>query len=217
MPWRNGAREVAVLISGPRPISPEGLKGKALSARPEGVTFDAAGRRHRLYDGFANMGEPYRTAGEEHRVDVFSGQSRLREADLDSGRDAPGQLPCMADKIGAADGGAEAWRDPFQRDFSLALVGQSDLGFLDLHCQRVAALFVDHTHQPIEQDRLTGLVPNLTDIGDHLRLIHTIDVRPGGEVVEIMRGHVEPGALHGASEAEQRHDDAETELTIEIR
>jgi hypothetical protein len=164
-----------VLILAPRPISSEGLKGEALSDRSEGVTFDDAGRRHRLDDRFADMGEPYRTAGEEHRVDVFSGQSRLRKADLDSGRDTLGQLSCMADKIRAADGGGEAWRDPFQRDFSLARVGQGDLGFLDIHCQRVAALFVDHTYQPIEQDRFAGLVPNLTDMaitcGSYMRLM----------------------------------------------
>ena len=45
-----------------------------------------------------------------------------------------------------------------------ARVGQRNLGFLDLHRQRVAALFVDHAHQPIEQFGLTGLVPDLTDV-----------------------------------------------------
>src|ERR1700692_2935903 len=35
--------------------------------------------------------------------------------------------------------------------------------------------------------------------------------------MEIARGHLEPGALHGAAEAEQRHHDAETELAIEVR
>ncbi len=34
--------------------------------------------------------------------------------------------------------------------------------------------------------------------------------------MEITRGHLQPGAFHGAAETEQRHDDAETELAIEI-
>ena len=34
--------------------------------------------------------------------------------------------------------------------------------------------------------------------------------------MEIARGHLQPGAFHGAAEAEQRHHDAETELAIEI-
>ena len=80
----------------------------------------------------------------------------------------------------------------------------------------MAALFVDHAHHPVEQFRLAGLAPDLTDIGDHARFVHAVDAGPGGEVVEIARWHVEPGALHGAAEAEQRHDDAEAELAVEI-
>ena len=34
--------------------------------------------------------------------------------------------------------------------------------------------------------------------------------------MEITRGHVEPGALHRAAEAKQRHDDAKAELPVEI-
>ncbi len=162
------------------------------------------------------MGEPHRAAGQEHGVDIVCGQSRLRETDLDAGRDALGQLPCMVDEIGAADGGVQAGRDPFQRDVGLPRVGQRNLGFLDLHRQRVAALFIDHTHQPIEQVRLTCLAPNLADIRHHARFVHAVDAGPGREVVEITRRHLEPGALHGAAEAEQRHDDAEAELAVEI-
>ena len=77
-----------------------------------------------------------------------------------------------------------------------ALVRQRDLGVLDLHRQRMAALFLDHAHQPVEQFRLAGLLPDLADIGEHARLVHPVDARPGGEVVEIARGHIEPGALH---------------------
>src|SRR5882724_2569635 len=96
---------VPQLISVPRPISSQRLEGEALADRAEGVAFDDAGRRHRLGDRLADMGEPHRTAGQEYGVDVVSGQSRLREADLDAGRDALGQLPGMVDKIGAADRG----------------------------------------------------------------------------------------------------------------
>ena len=158
---------------------------------------DDADRRHRLGDRLADMGEPHRAAGQEHGVDIVCGQSRLRETDLDAGRDALGQLPCMVDEIGAADGGVQAGRDPFQRDVGLPRVGQRNLGFLDLHRQRVAALFIDHTHQPIEQVGLTCLAPNLADIRHHARFVHAVDAGPGREVVEIARRHLEPGALHG--------------------
>ena len=94
-----------VPLSVPRPVSSQRLEGEAFADRAEGVAFDDAGRRHRPGDRLADMGEPHRTAGQEHGVDVGCGQSRLREADLDAGRDALGQLPCMADKIGTADGG----------------------------------------------------------------------------------------------------------------
>ena len=162
------------------------------------------------------MGEFHRAAGQEHGVDIAGGQSRLSKAVLDARRDAIGQLLGMADEIGAADGGAETGRDPFQRDIRPALLGQRDLGVFDFHRQRMAALFVDHAHQPVEQFGLAGLVPDLADIGDHARLVHAVDARPGREVVEIARRHVEPGTLHGAAEAEQRHDHAEAELTVEI-
>ena len=92
-------------LSVPRPISSQRLEGEALADRTKSVAIDDAGRRHRLGDRLADMGEPHRTAGQEHGVDVGCGQSRLRQADLDAGRDALGQLPCMADEIGAADGG----------------------------------------------------------------------------------------------------------------
>ena len=98
----------------------------------------------------------------------------------------------------------------------LSRVGQRDLGFLDLHRQRMAALLVDHAHQPIEQCRLAGLAPHLTELRHHARFVHAVDVRPGGEVVEIARRHLQPGALHGAAEAEQRHHHAEAELAVEI-
>ncbi len=106
--------------------------------------------------------------------------------------------------------------NPFQRDIRPALLGQGDLGVFDFHRQRMAALFVNHAYQPVEKFGLAGLLPDLADIGDHARLIHAVDARPGCEVVEIARWHVKPGPLHGAAEAEQRHHHAEAELAVEI-
>ena len=94
-------------LSRPRPIPPQRLKRKPLAHRPKSIAFDDAGLWQRLGDRLADVGEPHRTAGQEHGVDIAGGQARLREADLDAGCDALGQLPGMADKIGAADGGVE--------------------------------------------------------------------------------------------------------------
>jgi hypothetical protein len=48
-----------------------------------------------------------------------------------------------------------------------------------------------------------GLLPNLTDIRGHTLLVRAVDVQSFGEIVEITRPHLEPGALHGTAEAEQ--------------
>src|SRR5439155_18491806 len=84
-------------LSLPRPISSQRLEREAFADRAEDVAFDDTGGRYGLGDRLADMGEPHRTAGQEHRVDVVGGQSRLRETDLDAGGDALGQLPGMAD------------------------------------------------------------------------------------------------------------------------
>ena len=97
----------------PRSVPSQRLQREALADRAKRVAFDDAGRRHRLGDRFADVGKLHRTAGQKHRVDVGCGQSRLPEADLDAGRDALGQLPGMADKIGACDRGVEPRCDPF--------------------------------------------------------------------------------------------------------
>jgi hypothetical protein len=73
---------------------------------------------------------------------------------------------------------ATSRRNPFQRDVCLALVGKRDLGLLNLHRERMAALFVDDLHQPIEQVRFDGFLANLTDIRDHARFVYAVDVRP---------------------------------------
>jgi hypothetical protein len=61
-----------LVVSAPRPVSPQRLKGEALADRPENVALDDAGRGHRLCDCLADMGESYRTTGQENGVDVLS-------------------------------------------------------------------------------------------------------------------------------------------------
>jgi len=53
-----------------RAISRSASKGEAFADRAKSVAFDDAGLWHRLCDRLADMGEPHRTAGQEHRVDV---------------------------------------------------------------------------------------------------------------------------------------------------
>ena len=60
-------------FSVPRPISPQRLKGQTLADRAKGVAVNDTGRRHCLGDRLADMGEPHRAAGQEHRVDIVGG------------------------------------------------------------------------------------------------------------------------------------------------
>ena len=39
----------------------------------------------------------------------------------------------------------------------------------------MAALFVDHAQQPVEQGRLAGLLTDLAEFRDQTRLIHAVD------------------------------------------
>ena len=144
-------------------------------------------------------------------------QPRLREAVLDAGRDALGQLPGMADEIGAADLGAEAGRRPIPAGCQ---PGACRTGAILASSTSIASVWprcswTTRTSRSSSSGSLASL-PDLTDIGHHARFVHAVDAGPGGEVVEIARRHVEPGALHGAAEAEQRHHDAEAELAVEI-
>src|SRR6266702_4662481 len=100
----------------------------------------------------------------------------------------------MADEIGSANGGVEAGFDPLEGDIGPLLFGQRDLGFLDLHRQRMAALLADCAHQPVEQRWLAGFLPDLTDVGDYPWLVHPVDARPCREVVEVAGGNIEPSA-----------------------
>src|SRR5260370_9157405 len=81
----------------------------------------------------------------------------------------------------------------------------------------MAALLGDCAHQPVEPRWLAGLLPDLTDVGDHPWLVHPVDARPCGGVVEVAGGNIKPGALHRTSEAEQRHDHPQTELATPTR
>ena len=169
----------------PRPIAPQRLERQTLADCAESIPFDDASRWHCLDDRLADMGEPHRAAGQEYGVDVIRRQLGLIKTKLDAGRDARGQLPRVADQIGPADRGSEPWRDPFERNISVAPVRQGDLGLLDLHRQRVATLFVDDAQQPIDQFRRAGLAPHLTQFRQHAGLVHAVDARPGGQLVKI--------------------------------
>ena len=59
------------VTSGPRPVPPQRLQRQPFADRAERVAFDEAGRRHRLPDRIADMGELHRTTGQEDSVDIL--------------------------------------------------------------------------------------------------------------------------------------------------
>ena len=67
-------RKTSLIDLALRPIAPQRFQREALADGAENVAFDDAGRRHGLGDRLADMGELYRAAGEEYRVDVVGRQ-----------------------------------------------------------------------------------------------------------------------------------------------
>src|ERR1700722_7188971 len=80
----------------------------------------------------------------------------------------------------------------------------------------MAALFVEHPHQTIEQFRLLRFVTHLADLPDDLRIIHAVDARPRREIMEIARRNIETRPLHRRAIAEQWNHDTKAEIAIEI-
>src|SRR6202022_1629517 len=99
--WADRLRPLSIGEGGsrPRPVSSQRFKREALADRAKRIAFDDAGVGHGVLDRLSDVGDPHRTPGQEHGVDVISRQTRLCEAVLDANRDSFGELPCVADEI----------------------------------------------------------------------------------------------------------------------